>query len=73
MDGKLAASQNTLQTYYPIHHSLISAQDKVNGGMNSAVLIAYWKIVEQIYKVCDGNVRAEDGKSPLEYIAVLSY
>ena len=45
----------------------------MNGGTNSVVLIAYWKIVEQIYKVYDGNVRAEDGKSPLEYLAVVSY
>lgn len=45
----------------------------MNGGMNSVVLIAYWKIVEQIYKVCDGNMRAEDGRSTLEYLAVVSY
>lgn len=69
MDDKLAVSQNAEQTYYSIRHSIVSAQNKVSAAVNSAMVIAYWEIGEQIYKACDENERAEYGKRLLEYLS----
>lgn len=69
MDDKLAVSQNTEQTYYSIRHSIVSAQNKMGAAVNSAMVIAYWEIGEQIYKACDENERAEYGKRLLEYLS----
>ena len=69
MDDKLAVSQNEEQTYYSIRHSIVSAQNKMSAAVNSAMVIAYWEIGEQIYKACDENERAEYGKRLLEYLS----
>lgn len=69
MDDKLAVSQNAEQTYYSIRHSIVSAQNKMSAAVNSAMVIAYWEIGEQIYKACDENERAEYGKRLLEYLS----
>ena len=37
--------------------------------VNSAMVIAYWEIGEQIYKACGENDRAEYGKKLLEYLS----
>ncbi len=69
MDDKLAVSKNAEQTYYSIRNSIVSAQTKMSAAVNSAMVIAYWEIGEQIYKACDENDRAEYGKRLLEYLS----
>lgn len=69
MDDKLAVSKNAEQTYYSIRHSIVSAQNKMSAAVNSAMVIAYWEIGEQIYKACGENDRAEYGKRLLEYLS----
>lgn len=69
MDDKLAVSKNAEQTYDSIRHSIISAQNKMSAAVNSAMVIAYWEIGEQIYKACGENDRAEYGKRLLEYLS----
>ncbi len=69
MDDKLAVSKNAEQTYYSIRNSIVSAQTKMSAAVNSAMVIAYWEIGEQIYKACGENDRAEYGKRLLEYLS----
>ncbi len=69
MDDKLAVSKNAKQTYYSIRKSIVSAQTKMSAAVNSAMVIAYWEIGEQIYKACGENDRAEYGKRLLEYLS----
>ncbi len=69
MDDKLAVSKNAEQTYYSIRKSIVSAQTKMSAAVNSAMVIAYWEIGEQIYKACGENDRAEYGKRLLEYLS----
>lgn len=69
MDDKLAVSKNAEQTYCSIRNSIVSAQNKMSAAVNSAMVIAYWEIGEQIYKACGENDRAEYGKRLLEYLS----
>ena len=61
--------QFTEQTYNTIRTSIISAQKKVRTAVNTAMVLAYHEIGEQIYKACGDNDRAEYGTYLLQYIS----
>ena len=69
MDTQLQINQDQEQTYYSIRYSIVEAQRKMCTAVNSAMVIAYWEIGEQIYKACGENDRAEYGKKLLEYLS----
>lgn len=69
MDNQLQLNQNAEQTYHSIRRSIVSAQHKLSAAVNSAMVITYWEIGEQIYKACGENDRAEYGKRLLEYLS----
>lgn len=69
MDNKLQINQSAEQTYPSIRQSIVSAQHKLSTAVNSAMVITYWKIGEQIYKACGENERAEYGKKLLQYLS----
>ncbi len=69
MDNQLWSNQNAEQTYNTIRSAIVSAQRKMCAAVNSAMVAAYWKIGEQIYKACGENDRAEYGKGLLEYLS----
>ena len=52
MDHQLQIGQNAEQTYHTIRQSIVSAQHKLSAAVNSAMVITYWEIGEQIYKAC---------------------
>ena len=60
---------NGQETYSSIRNSVIAAQGKVYAAVNSAMVNAYWKIGEQIYRACGENDRAEYGKNLLRYLS----
>ena len=60
---------NGQETYRSIRNSVIAAQGKVYAAVNSAMVNAYWKIGEQIYRACGENDRAEYGKNLLRYLS----
>ena len=62
-------SRDSEGIYNSIRSSVITAQSKVYAAVNSAMVIAYWEIGEQIYKACGGNERAEYGKSLIKYLS----
>ncbi|MBR7063029.1 MAG: DUF1016 family protein [Clostridia bacterium] len=61
--------QTTERTYSAIRASVISAQNKVYSAVNSAMVLAYHEIGEQIYKACGENDRAEYGASLLQFLS----
>lgn len=70
MDHELQnAHQLTEQTYNTIRASVVTAQNKVFSAVNSAMVIAYHEIGEQIYRACGDNDRAGYGKNLLQYIS----
>lgn len=70
MDNQLqSAGQMTEQTYNTIRASVISAQRKVYSAVNSAMVLAYHEIGEQIYLACGENDRAEYGQNLLQYLS----
>ena len=60
---------NGQETYRSIRKSVSAAQGKVYAAVNSAMVNAYWKIGEQIYRACGENDRAEYGKNLLKYLS----
>lgn len=66
---KSFGNADTEQTYSIIRNSVISAQNKIYTAVNSAMVIAYWEIGEQIYLACGENDRAEYGKNLLKYLS----
>ena len=62
-------SSNSENTYNSIRHSIITAQQKVYTAVNSAMVLAYWEIGEQIYKACGDNDRSEYGKNLIKYLS----
>ncbi len=56
----ISINQNAEQTYHSIRQSIVSAQHKLSAAVNYAMVITYWEIGEQIYKVCGENDRAID-------------
>ena len=70
MDNEIIkAENNSEEIYSSIRSSVITAQNKVYAAVNSAMVIAYWAIGEQIYKACGENDRAEYGKNLLKYLS----
>ena len=60
---------NSEDIYTAIRSYVITAQNKVYSAVNSAMVIAYWEIGEQIFKACGENDRAEYGKNLLKYLS----
>ena len=58
-----------VEIYTSIRSIVITAQNKVYAAVNTAMVIAYWEIGEQIYKACGENDRAEYGKNLLKYLS----
>ena len=70
MDNQLAnPKMNSEDIYVSIRSSVITAQKRVYSAVNSAMVIAYWEIGEQIYKACGENDRAEYGQKLLDYLS----
>ncbi len=70
MDNELIkAENNSEEIYTSIRSFVITAQNRVYAAVNSAMVIAYWEIGEQIYKACGENYRAEYGKNLLKYLS----
>ncbi len=70
MDNEIIkAGNNTEEIYTSIRSFVITAQNRVYTAVNSAMVIAYWEIGEQICKACGENDRAEYGKNLLKYLS----
>ena len=70
MDNEIMRTENSSEEIYTsIRSFVITAQNRVYTAINSAMVIAYWEIGEQIYKACGENDRAEYGKSLLKYLS----
>lgn len=59
----------TEEIYTSIRSFVITAQNRIYAAVNSAMVTAYWKIGEQIYKVCGENDRAEYGQYLLKCLS----
>lgn len=59
----------TEEIYTSIRSFVITAQNRIYTAVNSAMIIAYWEIGEQIYKCCGENDRAEYGQTLLKYLS----
>ena len=57
------------ETYSAIRGCIITAQNKVAATVNTAMVLAYHEIGEQVYKACGENDRAEYGKQLLQYLS----
>jgi predicted nuclease of restriction endonuclease-like (RecB) superfamily len=55
--------------YRQIRGYIIDSQKQVYSAVNSAMVIAYWNIGKEIYKICGENDRAAYGKQVLEGIS----
>ncbi len=71
MNQYLQIAPNSEETYHSIRHSIVRAQHKLTTAVNSAMVMAYWEIGEQIYKACGENDRAGYGKNLLQYLSNL--
>ena len=60
---------STEDTYRTIRGYVIDAQRQVYSAVNSAMVLAYHEIGEQIYRACGENDRAEYGKNLLQYLS----
>ena len=70
MDNEIMRTENSSEEIYTsIRSFVITAQNRVYTAINSAMVIAYWEIGEQIYKACGENDRAEYGKSLMKYLS----
>ena len=70
MDNEIMRTENSSEEIYTsIRSFVITAQNKVYAAVNSAMVIAYCEIGEQIYKACGENDRAEYGKNLLKYLS----
>ena len=57
-DEIITAEGNSEEIYSSIRSFVITAQNRVYAAVNSAMVIAYWEIGEQICKACGENDRA---------------
>ena len=57
------------EAYSTIRGHIITAQNKVASAVNTAMVLVYHVIGEQIYKACRENDRAGYGKRLLQYLA----
>lgn len=70
MDNQIEKlNTNSEKIYTSIRSYVINAQSRVYSAVNSAMVLAYWEIGEQIYKVCGDNDRAGYGKNLLKYLS----
>ena len=69
MKDQMQIIQSQEETYHTIRHTIVQAQHKLNVAVNSAMVIAYWEIGEQIYKACGENDRATYGKKLLQFLS----
>ncbi len=70
MDNEIMKAESSSEEIYTsIRSFVITAQNRVYAAVNSAMVIAYWEIGEQIYKACGENDRAEYGKSLIKYLS----
>jgi len=70
MDNQIITTEsNSEEIYSSIRSYVISAQNRVYSAINSAMVIAYWEIGEQIYQACGENDRAEYGSKLLKYLS----
>jgi hypothetical protein len=65
----IVREEQSEKIYITIRKSVIAAQKQVQMTVNSAMVIAYWQIGEQIYLACGENERARYGKQLLQYIS----
>lgn len=56
-------------TYSAIRGYIITAQNKIIATVNTAMVLAYHKIGEQVYKACGESDQAGYGKHLLQYLA----
>lgn len=61
--------QSQEQTYQSIRGYIVDAQRQVRVAVNSAMVNAYWRIGEAIFKECGDNDRAAYGKQVLQFIS----
>ena len=66
--NELSAPQSE-DTYRAIRGYVIEAQRQVYAAVNSAMVMAYWKIGKSIFEACGENDRAAYGKQVLQYIS----
>ncbi len=70
MSGQLTPhDQNPEETYSTIRSYVVNAQNRVAAAVNSAMVLAYHEIGEQICKACGENDRAGYGKGLLQYLS----
>ena len=67
-EGSLDTPQSE-DTYRSIRGYVIEAQRQVYTAVNSAMVMAYWKIGKSIFEACGENDRAAYGKQVLQYIS----
>ena len=60
-DRQEQLANNAEETYSPIRGCIITAQNKVSSAVNTAMVLAYHEIGEQVYKACGENDRAGYG------------
>ncbi len=65
----VSTKENQEKTYQSIRGFVIDAQQKIYSAVNTAMVIAYWEIGEQIYIACGENDRAAYGKQLLQYLS----
>lgn len=68
-NNQLQVNHSAEETYSTIRGCVISAQNKVAAAVNTAMVLAYHEIGEQIYIACGENDRAEYGRNLLHYLA----
>ena len=61
--------QSEEQTYQTIRGFVVNAQRQVRIAVNSAMVEAYWRIGEAIFKECGDNDRVAYGKQVLQFIS----
>ena len=70
MVNEIIKNENSSEDIYSsIRSFVITAQHKVYAAVNTAMVVAYWEIGEQIYKASGENDRAEYGKNLLKYLS----
>ncbi|MDR0740845.1 MAG: DUF1016 N-terminal domain-containing protein, partial [Puniceicoccales bacterium] len=65
----IVREERSEKIYITIRESVIAAQKQVQVAVNSAMVVAYWQIGEQIYLACGENERARYGKRLFQYIS----
>lgn len=69
MNQQAQVGHSAEETYSAIRGCIITAQNKVSSAVNTAMVLAYHEIGEQVYKACGENDRAGYGERLLQYLA----